>query len=104
MFEVRISDSAHRDIDECAAWMGGYSQEFMSAQLDRLDGVFRRSIAQSPTTWGYFFVTGAPYHAYFFSVGRRTGYWIVYTIDEEARRVDVLRFWNASRDTKAFSA
>ena len=102
-YHVEIAERAHRDIDDCAAYMSEYSEEFMLAQLDRLDSIFNKTLAQSPTTWTYFFITGAPYHAYLFKVGRRTHYWIVYTIDEDAKRVDVLSFWNASRDTKAFS-
>jgi len=31
-------------------------------------------------------------------VGRRTQYWIVYTVGEDSRTVDILQFWNASRD------
>jgi hypothetical protein len=49
-------------------------------------------------TWSYFAFTGAPYRAYLFRVGRRTQYWIIYTVDEDARTVDILYFWNASRD------
>lgn len=35
-------------------------------------------------------------------VGRRTQYWVVYTVDEQARTVDILQFWNASRDPERF--
>lgn len=48
--------------------------------------------------WSYFPLTGAPYRAYLFRVGRRTQYWIIYTVDEDARTVDILHFWNATRD------
>ena len=54
-----------------------------------------------PHTWSFFFVTGAPYGAYLFEVGARTKYWIVYSIDEEAWRVDV-RVWNAAQDPDGF--
>jgi len=52
-------------------------------------------------TWSYFPLTGAPYRAYLFRVGRRTQYWIVNTVDEGTRTVDVLNFWNASRDPES---
>jgi hypothetical protein len=39
---------------------------------------------------------------YLFRVGRRTSYWIVYTVDEDAKIVKVLRFWNASKEPAAF--
>ena len=102
-YSIRIDDRAQREIDECAAWMKGYSEDFMLAQLDRIEAIFRGTLARSPAMWSYFFITGAPYRAYLFKVGRRTSYWIVYKIDEEAQRVEILRFWNASRDTKAFA-
>jgi mRNA-degrading endonuclease RelE of RelBE toxin-antitoxin system len=44
----------------------------------------------------------APYRAYLYRVGRRTQYWIVYTVDEQTRTVDILHFWNASRDPERF--
>lgn len=65
---------------------------------------FRYSLTQSPATWSYFYLTGAPYRAYLFRVGRRTQFWIVYTIDEETKTVNVLRFWNASKDPENFRA
>lgn len=60
------------------------------------------SIAEAPHIWGHFALTGAPYRAYLFRVGRRTQYWIVYTVDDEARLIDVLHFWNAMRDPERF--
>ena len=35
-------------------------------------------------------------------IGARTKFWIVYRIDEDARVVNVLRVWNATRDPNAF--
>ncbi|MDQ2079562.1 hypothetical protein RA307_05155 [Xanthobacteraceae bacterium Astr-EGSB] len=45
---------------------------------------------------------GAPYRANLFRVGRRTQYWIIYTVDEDAGVIDVLQFWNAMRDPRDF--
>ena len=101
-YTVRIDDVAQLEIDECAVWMCDYDPDFMMAQFDRLERVFRDNLAQTPFTWNYFFITGAPYRACLFRVGRRTSYWIVYTIDEDAGQVNVLRFWNASRDPAGF--
>lgn len=103
-FAIRFDDEALRDIDEFVTWQRAYSEAFALEQINRLDSVFRRSLAQSPLTWGYFFVTGAPYRAYLFRVGRRTQYWIVYTVDVDKKQVDILRFWNARRDTAKFKA
>ena len=102
IYAIRIDLRAQRDIDECADWMSSYSEKFMLAQRDRLDRAFGDAIAQTPEAWNFFHITGAPYRAYLFRVGRRTSYWVVYLIDEPARRVNVLRFWNASRDPASF--
>jgi hypothetical protein len=74
----------------------------MGEQLQRLRRIIDIDIAGSPRTWAAFFVTGAPYRAYLFKVGRRTSYWIVYAVDEAVSQINLLRFWNASQDTKNF--
>jgi mRNA-degrading endonuclease RelE of RelBE toxin-antitoxin system len=97
-FSVRISALAHRRIDEFADYLRAYSEDFAVEQRDRLDRIFSVNLAESPLTWAYFPLTGAPYRAYLFRVGRRTQYWIIYTVDEDTRTVDILSFWNAARD------
>ncbi len=97
-FRVRIDPVAQRHIDEFAAYLRNYSEEFAIEQIDRLDRIISVNLGESPLTWAYFAFTGAPYRAYLFRVGRRTQYWIIYTVDEESRTVDILHFWNATRD------
>jgi len=97
-FRVRIDPVALRHIDEFAAYLRDYSEEFAIEQIDRLDRIIAINLGETPLTWSYFAFTGAPYRAYLFRVGRRTQYWIVYTVDEESRTVDILHFWNAMRD------
>jgi hypothetical protein len=97
-FRVRIDPVALRQIDQFAVYLRDYSEEFAIEQIARLDRILSLNLAQSPLTWGYFPLTGAPYRAYLFSVGRRTQYWIIYTVDEDMNTVDVLSFWNSSRD------
>jgi mRNA-degrading endonuclease RelE of RelBE toxin-antitoxin system len=97
-FQVRIAALAQRQIDEFAAYLRGYSEDFAAEQGDRLDQIFSNSLRDSPLTWNYFAFTGAPYRAYLFRVGRRTHYWIIYTVNEDTRTVDVLNFWNVRRD------
>jgi mRNA-degrading endonuclease RelE of RelBE toxin-antitoxin system len=97
-FRVRIDPIAQRDIDKFAAYLRSYSEEFAFDQFDRLDQILLMSLVEAPFTWGYFPLTGAPYRGYLFRVGRRTQFWIIYRVDEDARTVDILRFWNASRD------
>src|SRR5436853_13550 len=96
-FSLRIDLVALRQMEDFAAYLADYSEDFAEEQIDRLDSVLS-NIAESPLTWSYFAFTGAPYRAYLFRVGRRTQYWIIYTVDEDSRIVDVLQFWNAARD------
>jgi hypothetical protein len=100
-FRVRIDPVALREIEAFAAYLGGYSEDLAIEQFERLDRILSVALREAPLTWGYFALTGAPYRAYLFRVGRRTQYWIVYKVDEEARTVDILKFWNASRDPRA---
>ena len=100
-FRVRIDPVALRHIDEFAAYLRDYSEEFAVEQIERLDRIIAVNLGESPLTWSYFAFTGAPYRAYLFRVGRRTQYWIIYTVDEERRIVDILHFWNAMRDPES---
>jgi len=96
-FRVRIDPVALRHIDEFAAYLRDYSEEFAIEQIERLDRIIAVNLGESPLTWSYFAFTGAPYRAYLFRVGRRTQFCIIYTVDEESRTVDILHFWNAMR-------
>lgn len=97
-YRVRIDPVAQRQIDQFAVYLRGYSENFAIEQIERLDRILRTNLTESPLTWAYFPLTGAPYRAYLFRVGRRTQYWIIYTVDEDKNTVDILSFWNAARD------
>ena len=96
-FRLRIDPVAQRQMNEFAEYLREYSEEFADEQTERLDRILR-NIARSPLIWSYFPLTGAPYRAYLFRVGRRTQYWVIYTVDDENQKVDILEFWNTSRD------
>ena len=76
-FRVRIDPIVPRDIDEFAAYLRSYSEEFAFEPFDRLDQILLMSLAEAPLTWGYFPLTGAPYRGYLFRVGRRTQFCII---------------------------
>jgi mRNA-degrading endonuclease RelE of RelBE toxin-antitoxin system len=97
-FRIRIDPVALGQIDEFAARLRNYDERLALEQIDRLDRIISVHLRESPLTWSYFAFAGAPYRAYLFRVGRRTQYWIIYTVDEDARTVDILQFWNAARD------
>ena len=100
-FRVRIDPVARSQIDQFAVYLRDYSEDFAIEQIDRLNRILQLNLGESPHTWSYFPLTGAPYRAYLFRVGRRTHYWIIYTVDEETRTVNILSFWNAARDPDA---
>jgi len=100
-YSVRIDPVALQQIDEFAVYLRRYDEDFATEQIERLDRIIARNLRESPLTWSYFPLTGAPYRAYLFRVGRRTQYWLIYTADEETRIVDLLHFWNAMRDPDA---
>jgi mRNA-degrading endonuclease RelE of RelBE toxin-antitoxin system len=97
-FRLRIAPRAQRHIEEFAAYLREYSEDLAIEQMDRLNRILSANLGESPLTWSYFAFSGAPYRAYLFRVGRRTQYWIIYTVDEDSRTVDILHFWNAMRD------
>ena len=74
-FRVRIDPVALRQIEQFAAYLRDYSEEFAIEQIERLDRILSVNLGASPLTWPYFAFTGAPYRAYLFRVGRRTQYW-----------------------------
>jgi mRNA-degrading endonuclease RelE of RelBE toxin-antitoxin system len=96
-YRLRIDTVAQSQIDEFAIRLRDYSEELASEQIDRLNRIIQ-GLRDSPLIWSYFPFTGAPYRAYLFRVGRRTQYWVIYTVDEETRTVDILQFWHTSRD------
>ena len=97
-YRVRIDPVALRQIEQFAIYLRDYSEDFAIEQIERLDRILHFNLGESPLTWGYFPLTGAPYRAYLFRVGRRTHYWIIYTVNDDSRTVDILAFWNAARD------
>jgi plasmid stabilization system protein ParE len=104
LYRVDITDRAQLDIDDLARYCRNYSDAFWEEQEARLARVFETWLATMPRMWTFFFLTGAPYHAYLFELGHRTKYWIVYTIDDNAHVVNMLRIWNASQNPKQFRA
>jgi hypothetical protein len=94
--------AANAEIEDFGSYAADYTEEFARKQFSRLNRVFSVELAESPNTWNYFYITGAPYRAYLFRVGRRTSFWIVYTVDDVTKVVKVLRFWNASKEPATF--
>ena len=100
-FRVRIDQLAQREIDDFAVYTSAYTEEFAFEQFARLNDIFSHDLAEHPFRSTFFALTGAPYRAYLFRLGRKTRYWVIYTADEDRRVVNVVSFWNASRDPDA---
>ena len=71
-YRVRIGPVALHQIDQFAGYLRDYSEDFAIEQIERLDRILRLNLGEAPLTWSYFPLTGAPYRAYLFRVGRRT--------------------------------
>ena len=69
---------------------------FAREQFARLNRIFTLDLGETQTLELFLLHRRAVWRS-LFRVGRRTHYWIVYTVDDEAKIVNVLSFWAASR-------
>lgn len=53
-FRVRLAPVAQRQIDEFAAYLSTYSEEFAIEQIERLDRIIALHLGGSPLTWPHF--------------------------------------------------
>ena len=86
-----------------ARYCAAYDLHFAETQIQRLTFAVDRLIGDSPLAWAFFVHTGEPYRAYLFRAGRRTQFWIVYSVEEDDGTINLLRLWNAARDPRRFS-
>jgi mRNA-degrading endonuclease RelE of RelBE toxin-antitoxin system len=101
-YRVVATARAISELAQFAESARAYSEAWALGPAARLEHVIMDDLPRAPHQWSYFYLTGAPYRAYLFRVGRRIQYWIVYTVDEETNTVNILRFWNASQDYERF--
>ena len=97
-YRVRVDPLAQREIDQFAVYLRAYDEEFAIEQIERLDRILHTHLAESPLTWASSRSRERHIAPTCSRVGRRTQYWIVYTVHEETRTVDILSFWNTARD------
>lgn len=101
-YRVRFAAKAKADIRQFAAYLADYSKATEERVMAELAESIVRYILPRPMSWPFYFLTGAPYRAYLFKVGRRTAYWIIFDIDDTAETINILRFWNSARDPESF--
>ncbi len=97
---VRTSERARKDIREVFGYIRRQNAQIAGRHLVRLDASIN-SIARSPTAWSHFFLTGAPYRAKLFEIGRAS-FWIVCRLDEATEAIEILRIWNSRQDPGEF--
>lgn len=99
-YEVRVVHRASEDQRQLFDYLNDLDISLADRHLVRLTDALR-SIGLSPHRFAYFFVTGAPYRARLFGVGR-TSFWIVYAVDDHTSRVTVLRIWDSRQNPDNF--
>lgn len=97
---VRTSERARRDIRAVFGYIRRQDTQLADRYLVRLDASIN-SIARSPTTWSYFFLTGAPDRAKLFEIGRAS-FWIIYRLDEATEAIEIVRIRNSRQDPGEF--
>jgi plasmid stabilization system protein ParE len=102
MFRVRVARTAERDLDDMIDWLAMRNPVVAARVSSEIQTVLRRDLRETPKRYRYFWITGEPFRGRLFSVSRNMKYWIVYSVDDPARSVRVVRIWNASRNPAAF--
>ena len=101
-YRLEIAPRAAREIDDFAERLWQFHPDTAETYKILLNEAIQDKVLEWPHTWPFFYITGAPYHGYLFEVSRRSGYWIVYNVDESTQTVNLLRFWNASQNPATF--
>ncbi|MGL5117173.1 MAG: type II toxin-antitoxin system RelE/ParE family toxin [Beijerinckiaceae bacterium] len=104
MYSVSVAPKARRDIAEMVDWLAAHNPAVALRVALELQTIARDDLGSNPNLYAYFWLAGPPYRGRLFQISRHMKYWIVYTMDEEQRRVDILRVWNASRNPARFEA
>jgi plasmid stabilization system protein ParE len=97
-YDLRFDPVALNDVREFLSYLAEYDPEISARYEIQLETIFEVDLSEHPLRFSWFWLSGPPYRGRLFQVSRRTKFWIIYTVDEMRSRVDVLRFWNASRD------
>jgi plasmid stabilization system protein ParE len=97
-YDIFADDLALEDIRGFLDYLADYDT-VMSARCEAaLEQLNDRDISEVPLRYPWFWLSGPPFRGCVFQVSRRTKFWIIYSVDYILHRVDILRFWNASRD------
>ena len=99
-YEVIRSSRARHDIRQFVRFLKREAGDTIArAYLDALEHDLEVVIANSPNAFSFFHETGEPYRAKLFKLAR-TSYWIVYVVDDDRQRVELVRFWASARQSE----
>lgn len=101
-FDVFLTDEALADIADLHEYLATYDPHVANRIVGELERVIRQDIAENPKAYTWFYIVGAPLRARLFRISRRTQYWVIYDIDADRNRVNIVRIWNASRNPFTF--
>jgi ParE toxin of type II toxin-antitoxin system, parDE len=97
-YEIQLDPVALEEIRDFLGYLADFDPDVSARYETPLEQLIDSDLSESPHRFSWFWKSGPPYRGRLFHVSRRTKFWIIYTIDEERHRVDILHFWNASRD------
>jgi plasmid stabilization system protein ParE len=97
-YDVQFDPVALDEIAEFLAYLADFDPDVSARCEILLEQLIESDLAETPLLYSWFWKSGPPYRGRLFHVSRRTKFWIIYKVDKPDRRVDILRFWNASRD------
>ena len=98
-YQIIRTPHARRDIRRYFRYLTQEAGEITAqAYLAALEHDIRVVIAHNPNAFSWFHETGEPHHAKLFRL-TRTSFWIVYTVDEDRRRIEIERFWSTARQS-----
>jgi plasmid stabilization system protein ParE len=97
-YDIRFDPVALDEIRAFLAYLSNYDPDVSVRYETLLEQLIESDLSEFPLRYSWFWKSGPPYRGYLFRISRRTQFWVIYKIDEAHNRVDVLRFWNASRD------
>jgi plasmid stabilization system protein ParE len=96
-YEIVRSARARQDIRQFARFLKREAGNVIAGSyLGALEHDLEVVIANSPNAFSFFHETGEPYRAKLFKLARTT-YWIIYVVDDDRQRVEIIRFWASAR-------
>jgi plasmid stabilization system protein ParE len=99
-FTIKLRKTAQKDFSDIHLFLNELDASSARKHVTRLADAIEQ-ISGCAQLYSFFFLTGTPYRAKFFEIGR-TSFSIVYRLDEAADTIDILRIWNSRQDPGEF--